>query len=116
MMPHDTEGDEISQGSSAQGGNGAPTGDGIPDAPEGNPTFDASVADDGTQRPLAPLPPADFWEVLYGRRSRSLLLSICLQDPYSLRVVWEKKKKVFQQDVPGKGISATLQLLSQSGR
>ncbi|MDG1051695.1 MAG: nitroreductase family protein [Planctomycetota bacterium] len=69
MMPHDTEGDEISQGSSAQGGNGAQTGAGIPDAPEGNPTFDASVADDGTQRPLAPLPPADFWEVLYGRRS-----------------------------------------------
>lgn len=69
MMPRDPEGDEISQGPPAQGGNGAAAGDGIPDAPEGNPTFDASAADDGTQRPLAQLPPADFWEVLYGRRS-----------------------------------------------
>lgn len=69
MMPRDSEGDEISQGSPAQGGNGAAAGDGIPDAPEGNPTFDASAADDGTLRPLAQLPSADFWEVLYGRRS-----------------------------------------------
>ncbi len=91
MMPRDSEGDEISQGSPARGekaaqgadgagrapapapapapNRGAAAGDGIPDAPEGNPTFDASAADDGTQRPLAQLPPADFWEVLYGRRS-----------------------------------------------
>ncbi len=81
MMPRDSEGDEISQGSPARGENAVQgansagrepasgAGDGIPDAPEGNPTFDASAADDGTQRPLAQLPPADFWDVLYGRRS-----------------------------------------------
>ena len=81
MMPRDSEGDEISKGSpgpeenAAHGPNGggrnpAPGAQGgIPDAPEGNPTFDASAADDGTQRPLAQLPSADFWEVLYGRRS-----------------------------------------------
>ena len=65
MMPRDSEGDELSQGSPAQGGDGAAAGDGIPDAPEGNPTFDASAADDGTQRPRA-RSSADFWEVLYG--------------------------------------------------
>lgn len=81
MMPRDSEGDEISKGSPGPGENAAhgPNGGGrnpapgaqggIPDAPEGNPTFDASAADDGTQRPLAQLPTADFWDVLYGRRS-----------------------------------------------
>ncbi|MGD2019327.1 MAG: nitroreductase family protein [Planctomycetota bacterium] len=96
MMPRDPEGDEISKGSPqeapASGGaapGGAPVGasadapsaeahgpsadahgaGGIPEAPAGNPTFDASAADDGSHRPLASLPAADFWDVLYGRRS-----------------------------------------------
>ncbi|MFT5732831.1 MAG: nitroreductase/SAM-dependent methyltransferase [Planctomycetota bacterium] len=42
---------------------------GIPEAPEGHPTFDASAADDGTARPLDALPDVNFWDVLYGRRS-----------------------------------------------
>ncbi|MEZ6014257.1 MAG: nitroreductase family protein [Planctomycetota bacterium] len=42
---------------------------GIPDAPAGDPTFDAEAADDGTTRPLAALPDADFWGTLYARRS-----------------------------------------------
>ncbi len=41
----------------------------IPDAPPGEPTFDADAADDGTFRPLSPLPTAEFWETLYARRS-----------------------------------------------
>lgn len=42
---------------------------GIPDAPEADPTFDATAADDGTARPVGELPALDFWDVLYGRRS-----------------------------------------------
>lgn len=42
---------------------------GIPGSPEGNPTFDASDADDGSARPLPGLPDVNFWDVLYGRRS-----------------------------------------------
>ncbi|QDV06371.1 NADPH-flavin oxidoreductase [Planctomycetes bacterium Poly30] len=42
---------------------------GIPDAPAGNRTFDASAADDGSSRPLHDLPDVNFWDVLYGRRS-----------------------------------------------
>jgi nitroreductase/SAM-dependent methyltransferase len=52
-------------GASAPG----PAQEGIPDAPAGDPTFDAEAADDGTLRPLTPLPPAEFWETLYARRS-----------------------------------------------
>ncbi len=43
--------------------------EGIPAQAAGNPTFDASAADDGSSRPLGELPPVDFWDVLYGRRS-----------------------------------------------
>lgn len=43
--------------------------EGIPDAPAVDPTFAAEAADDGTRRPLASLPDADFWGTLYGRRS-----------------------------------------------
>ncbi len=46
-----------------------PDENGIPDAPSGSPTFDASAADDGTHRPMGTVPAADFWDVLYGRRS-----------------------------------------------
>ena len=42
---------------------------GIPEAAAGNPTFDASAADDGSSRPLHDLPDVNFWDVLYGRRS-----------------------------------------------
>ena len=68
-MPRDPEGDEISPAPAAGGADGGPGPGGIPDAPAGNPTFDASAADDGTARPLAELPRVDFWDVLYGRRS-----------------------------------------------
>ncbi|MEM6674477.1 MAG: nitroreductase family protein [Planctomycetota bacterium] len=56
MMPLDPEGEQSEL-------------NGIPDVPEGNPTFDASAADDGSHRPLKHLPAVDFWDVLYGRRS-----------------------------------------------
>lgn len=42
---------------------------GIPDTPPVEPTFDAEAADDGTIRPLEPLPEVGFWETLYSRRS-----------------------------------------------
>jgi len=64
MMPLDPEGHENSAEDPS-----ASRPDGIPDAPEGNPTFDASEADDGSHRPLQDPPQADFWDVLYGRRS-----------------------------------------------
>ena len=54
---------------SSDSGAGEPAPVGIPAEPVGNPTFDAQSADDGTHRPLKDLPKADFWEVLYGRRS-----------------------------------------------
>jgi nitroreductase/SAM-dependent methyltransferase len=41
--------------------------DAIPDLPEGDPFVGAADADEGT--PVAPVPPADFWRVLYERRS-----------------------------------------------
>ena len=42
---------------------------GIPEVPQGTPTFDAAAADDGRTRPMADLPDLNFWDVLYGRRS-----------------------------------------------
>ena len=44
-------------------------GPGIPELPQGAPTFDAAAADDGSARPMADLPDLNFWDVLYGRRS-----------------------------------------------
>jgi len=56
--------------SGAGAGPGSGARPGIPEAPEADPTFDASEADDGSRRPLGDgLPKADFWDVLYGRRS-----------------------------------------------
>lgn len=63
-MPLDPQRDENSSEVAGE----SPAG-GIPDVPEGNPTFDATAADDGSHRPLQDLPNADFWDVLYGRRS-----------------------------------------------
>lgn len=54
---------------------------GIPDAPSGNPTFDASAADDGTHRPMGDLPGVDFWDVLYGRRSIRKFLPDAVERP-----------------------------------
>ncbi|MEM1449468.1 MAG: nitroreductase family protein [Planctomycetota bacterium] len=66
MTPLDPQGDENSADPPAGPGAGS---NGIPDVPPGNPTFDASAADDGSHRPLADLPALDFWDVLYSRRS-----------------------------------------------